>query len=93
MRKIRSDNRDHFSLFAIGVASSNFVALETVLHFIFATVFSLSQDDYSMIASKIGVEATIVLTRQKLALLDLKEEIKDRVEHFIKGFEICLAGC
>jgi hypothetical protein len=80
------------SLFAIGVASSNFAALEAVLHFIFGTVFDLGQDDYAMIASKIGTEATLILTRQKVDSLDCEQDIKDRLQHFLQGFQICLAN-
>jgi hypothetical protein len=80
------------SLFAIGVASSNFAALESVLHFMFGTLFDLGQDDYSMIASKIGTEAALILMRQKLDFLDWPQDTKDRIQHFLKGFEICLAN-
>jgi hypothetical protein len=74
------------SLFAIGVASSNFAALEAVLHFIFGTVFDLGQDDYAMIASKIGTEATLILTRQKVDSLDCEQDIKDSSPTFSARF-------
>ena len=78
------------SLFAIGVASSNFAALEAVMQFMFGTVMDLSHENYEMIASKIGAEATVILTRQKLATLSWPDDTKDRVLHFLKGFDICL---
>ena len=80
------------SLFAIGVASSNFAALETVLHFIFATALDLTEENSETIASKLGAEAVIILTRQKLDKLNWPPEIKDRTLHFLKGFDICLAN-
>ena len=80
------------SLFAIGVASSNFVRLETILHFIFATVLDLTQENSEMITSKLGAEAVVNLTRQTLDKLSWTPDTKDRVLHFLKGFEICLAN-
>jgi hypothetical protein len=40
------------SLFAIGVASSNFTALEAVMQFIFATVLDLTIENSEMISAK-----------------------------------------
>jgi hypothetical protein len=78
------------SLFAIGVASSNFTALEAVMQFIFATVLDLTIENSEMISAKIGAEATVILTRQKLATLKWEDRIEDRVQHFLRGFNICL---
>ncbi len=78
------------SLFAIGVASSNFTQLETVMQFIFASVLDLTIENSEMISAKIGAEATVILTRQRLAALTWEEHIKDRVLHFLRGFDICL---
>jgi hypothetical protein len=78
------------SLFAIGVASSNFARLEMVMQFIFASVLDLTIQNSEMISAKIGAEATVILTRQKLATLDWAEDTKDRVRHFLRGFDICL---
>ena len=77
------------SLFAIGVASTNFAALETMLHYIFETVLDLTQENSGMIASKLGAEAVVRLTRQRLDKLNWPPEIKDRTLHFLKGFEMC----
>jgi hypothetical protein len=78
------------SILALGVASINFVALETSLHFLFGTVFELGVDDQVLIPAKIGAEATMFLMRERLRRSDLSPTAKDHLEHFLKGFESCL---
>ena len=78
------------SLFALGVASSNFTGLEMVMQFIFATVLDLTIENSEMISAKMGAEATVILMRQKLGTLKWEDHIKDRVLHFLRGFDICL---
>ena len=78
------------SLFALGVASSNFTGLEMVMQFIFATVLDLTFENSEMISAKMGAEATVILTRQRLETLKWEDHIKDRVLHFLHGFDICL---
>lgn len=75
------------SIFAVGVTATRFAELESVLRFIFGTVFQLGFDDSTMLASKMGNEATMFLVRQKSASLD--SIAKDHILHFLKGFDAC----
>jgi hypothetical protein len=77
------------SIFAVGVASVNFAELETALQFVFGTAFDTGSEDATMLVSKMGAEATVILLRQKLPKTDWTDATKDLVEHFLKGFEVC----
>jgi hypothetical protein len=77
------------SIFALGVASCKFAELESIVHFMFATVFDFGLDTAIMIASKIGLEATIELTERQLPKTGWVESINDLVSYFFEGFGIC----
>jgi hypothetical protein len=77
------------SIFALGVASTKFNELESSLRFIFGTVFDLNRDDTTMIAAKIGNEAVVILTRQKLPETGWPQQHQDDIAYFLKAFGIC----
>jgi hypothetical protein len=74
---------------ALGVASTKFVELESVLYFLFGTLFSLGRDDQIMVVAKIGDEAALTLMQQKLERLDWPPNVKELIVHFIDAFNIC----
>lgn len=79
------------SLFALGVASSEFAQLEGALQFIFALVYGIHFLDGIKIASKIGNEASIELIKIKLpGRDDWSQQTRDAVTYFLEGFSICL---
>ena len=94
------------SVFAIGVASTKFTELESVLCFLFATVFRIGSDDATMIVAKVGNIAAVILMEQKLdrpsreelAIGEIKPKtalaiaMEDHVRHFIKGFHVCASN-
>jgi hypothetical protein len=56
----------------------------------FATVFDFdSLTTATMIASKIGLEATVELTQRQLPKVGWEESVNDLVTHFFEGFRIC----
>jgi hypothetical protein len=88
-------------VFAIGVASTKFTELESILSFLFGTVFGMVRDDATMIVSKIGNEAAVALMQQKIIRrpseeerdappTPLQEQAADHLAHFIKAFNVCL---
>jgi hypothetical protein len=77
------------SIFAMGVASVKYAELESILTFMFKTIFYIEINPGNMIASKIGAEACADLIVQELENLPWPENIKELVNHFIKGFRIC----
>ena len=84
------------SIFALGVASSKFAELESVLQFIFSTIFQLESDHGQMMFSKIGSEAVLDLNRRAMPSAEILKSprlptgvIAD-VEYFLDGFELCL---
>jgi hypothetical protein len=78
------------SIFAMGVASIKYAELESILHFMFKTVFYIEINPGNLITSKIGTEACAQLISQELENLPWPENIKDLVRHFMTGFGICL---
>jgi hypothetical protein len=83
---------DRDSIFAMGVASINWVDLESTLHFMFGTIFELDLNSTTMIPAKMGAEASIMLMRQKLPDTDWSDDVKDSASYFISGLSICLAN-
>ena len=77
------------SLFAIGVASAKFAELESVIEFIFGTVFGIGMNAATLIVAKIGSGTALGLMEKQLPQLEWSDDIKDRVEHFFKGIKIC----
>jgi hypothetical protein len=77
------------SIFAIGVASIKYTELESVLRFMFATVFDVSRDDAMMLVSKMGAAASVTLMQRKLPSIEWTDTIKEHVTHFIEAFGIC----
>lgn len=78
------------SIFAMGVVSLQFNALEVTLRAIFGTVFRLMPDEQTMICTKIGSRAVVTLIEQKLPKTGWCESHQDGVAHFIKAFSICV---
>lgn len=78
------------SIFAMGVASVKFTELESVLRFIFGTVFELDSSATDMLPAKIGNEAAAILIEQRLERVPWKEPAKGYIEHFLNGFAVCL---
>ena len=78
------------AVFAIGVASTNFTQLESVLSFIFGTVFDLDMDASTMMPAKIGNEAAVDLIRRRLPQGAWGEPAKGHILHFLDAFNICL---
>jgi hypothetical protein len=77
------------SIFVLGVVSIKYTEMESVLCFLFATVFNLESETATMLVSKMGAKASAELVEQKLPDTQWDDEIKDRVSHFVKGFKIC----
>lgn len=77
------------SIFAVGVTATRFAELESVLRFIFGTVFQLSLDDSTILVSKMGNEAAVTLIRQKMESAPIQSFVKDHVLHFLTGFGAC----
>jgi hypothetical protein len=78
------------SVFAIGVASTKFAELESVLWFIFGPVFELDMEASTMIPAKIGNEAAVDLIRRRLPEGGWQDAAKGDIEHFLAAFMICL---
>jgi hypothetical protein len=78
------------SIFAMGLAGIKFAELESVLRFIFGTVYALDADASTMMGAKIGNDAMIDLTRRRLSEGGWADPAKGDVAHFIKAFDICL---
>ena len=78
------------SIFALGVASGKFSELESILHFIFSTIFELHGDSGRMIAVKIGNEAAVDLARRQIEKDEWGEPALGLLLHFFDGFFICL---
>jgi hypothetical protein len=77
------------SLHAIGVASTNYVELESVIQFMFGTLFGLRTDPARIVFAKIGFEAATQVMGQWLARLDWPQKAKDDVAYFLAGISVC----
>lgn len=77
------------SIVAMGVASIKFVELESVLRFLFGTIFGMSRDDTAMMTAKLGNLDITNLMQQKLPETGWDAATVDLVEHFIKAFNRC----
>jgi hypothetical protein len=80
------------SLLALGVASVKYAELESVIAFMFGTVFGLGVDATTLIVSKIGFEAATQLMSRRLVQLAWSDKFKDAVGHFIAAINICNAN-
>jgi hypothetical protein len=83
---------DPDSIYALGVASIEFVGLESALIFIFATGLNISHDLAKMIHARSGNEACVRLIEQMMPPLSfigpLPREVLE-VRYFIEGFQRC----
>ena len=70
------------SLFAIGVASAKYVELETVIEFLFGTVFELDMEATRIIMAKIGFEVASKLMSQRLNQIDMTSKDERRPHAF-----------
>jgi hypothetical protein len=77
------------SIFALGVASINYTELESVIEFLFATVFEIGIDAARMILARIGNEASLALMEQQLEHAEWAPMVKDKFSHFVKAANIC----
>jgi hypothetical protein len=77
-------------VFALVVTSVIFTELESIIQFMFATVFSLGLDDAIAITSRIGTEAAVTLMEQKLPTMDSADKIRAAMSHFLASVRICI---
>ncbi len=86
----------HDSIFALGVASSKFAELESILQFVFSTIFQLSLEHGPMVVAKLGNEAALDLARRAMLTAEILQTpslpptVTADVEYFLKGFDLCL---
>jgi len=80
------------SIFAMGVASIKFVELESVLSFIFGTVFGLRLNDKDALAAKMGRGAVVDLIRERLPETMWPQSQQDDVVYFLTGFDVCASN-
>src|SRR5271169_3472610 len=76
------------SVFALGVASVNYVKLEFALGGVFANVIGLTNELTWALLPKIGNEARVSLLEQALCGRDWPHDRKELISHFIEAFTI-----
>ena len=76
------------SIFAMGVVSTKFAELESVLIFMFATVVGIGIEVATKIASKSGTGNCLHLARELLSQNEWPDRTNTLVEHFLKGVSI-----
>ena len=74
---------------ALGVACTKYTELESIVEFMFGTVFELGIDATRIVVSKIGFEAASQLMAKRLSQLEWPAKFKDAVGHFITAVNIC----
>lgn len=82
---------DHQSIFALGVISTNYASLESILDFIFATAAGIGTDFAQMIRGKVGAGACVQLTDQCLPPIDMvgpPTRAVAEIRHFLSAFQI-----
>jgi|SRR5712671_6686539 hypothetical protein len=78
----------HDSVFALGVASSNYARLEFALANVFCNVLELSSDVVRVFLAKTNNDVRLTVLQEALNARDWPPDRKERVSHFIKAFEI-----
>ncbi len=76
------------SIFALGVVSTKFAELESILIFMFATVVGIGMEAATKIASKSGTGNCLHLTRELLSQNGWPDTTNTLVNHFLKGLQI-----
>jgi len=74
------------SILAIGVVSVNYSRLEFALTCMFATITGSSLKFASILVPKISNQFRTELMRKMLPTKDWPEDVRDKCDHFIKGF-------
>jgi len=78
----------HDSVFALGVASVNYVKLEFALGGVFANVIGLTSELTWALLPKIGNETRVALLEQALCGHGWPHDRKELISHFIEAFKI-----
>jgi hypothetical protein len=80
----------HETIYAIGVASIKFAQLEYAMGAIFRTVLDINHDDVSVfIAQTRNYQTLLQLLSAKMNSTYYPEEVREKLEAFVKGFKIC----
>ena len=80
------------SIFALGLIGVKFTELESILYFLFESLFGLTSYDGTLIAAKIGSGNVAGFIDQKLKAVTFPKTYEWRSEHllhFLAGFQIC----
>jgi hypothetical protein len=78
----------HDSVFALGVASVNYVKLEFALGGVSANVIGLTNELTWALLPKIGNDVRVALLEQALCGRDWPHDRKELISHFIEAFKI-----